>query len=266
VVAVVVAGGLGFLVAGGGDDDDTDTDTASGTTTTSRDDDSTTSEEADTPTTADGGDARDVRSELGPPVRPPSGDAEYDGLAQDCYEGDMQACDDLFLESPSGSDYEDYGNTCGGRLPDPQGRYCADTLFNAPTLPPTGNASFDDMAEDCYEGDMQACDDLFLESPVGSDYEDYGDTCGGRMPDPAGRYCADTMLSSPTFPPSGGNASLDDMAEDCYEGDMQACDDLFLESPVGSDHEDYGNTCGGRLPDPQGRYCAQTITDPPLPT
>lgn len=32
----------------------------------------------------------------------------------------------------------------------------------------------------CAEGDGQACDDLYFESPAGSEYEEFGDTCGGR--------------------------------------------------------------------------------------
>jgi hypothetical protein len=39
----------------------------------------------------------------------------------------------------------------------------------------------DELAEGCFDGDMQACDDLFLRSPSGSAYEDYGDTCAGRQ-------------------------------------------------------------------------------------
>lgn len=49
-------------------------------------------------------------------------------LAQSCFEGDMGACDDLFLQSPAASDYEAYGNTCGGRVDeaDVDQRYCVD--------------------------------------------------------------------------------------------------------------------------------------------
>ena len=42
-------------------------------------------------------------------------DAELDALHDACAGGDGQACDDLFYQSPSGSEYEDFGNTCGGR-------------------------------------------------------------------------------------------------------------------------------------------------------
>jgi hypothetical protein len=42
-------------------------------------------------------------------------DSELDGLAEDCFDGEMDACDDLFLEADAGSEYERYGDTCAGR-------------------------------------------------------------------------------------------------------------------------------------------------------
>lgn len=44
----------------------------------------------------------------------------------------------------------------------------------------------------------------------------------------------------------GDEAPLDDLAGRCFTGDMAACDDLYFESPLGSDYETYGSTCGGR--------------------
>jgi hypothetical protein len=59
----------------------------------------------------------------GVPSDPPSpGDADFDvrfdGDAQDCHDGDVSACDDLYAETPVGDAYEEYGSTCGGRLDD----------------------------------------------------------------------------------------------------------------------------------------------------
>jgi hypothetical protein len=54
-----------------------------------------------------------------------------------------------------------------------------------PTLSPDGLGAdpvFDQYAQDCYDGAMDACDDLFLESAKDSLYEAYGDTCAGRQP------------------------------------------------------------------------------------
>ncbi|KAE8762754.1 hypothetical protein [Georgenia thermotolerans] len=45
-------------------------------------------------------------------------DEQLDYLWDACEAGDGQACDDLYWDSPSFSEYEDFGNTCGGREPD----------------------------------------------------------------------------------------------------------------------------------------------------
>jgi hypothetical protein len=53
-----------------------------------------------------------------PPVEPGElgPDPVLDVYAQNCFGGDLQACDDLYYESPPMSGYEDYGSTCGGRV------------------------------------------------------------------------------------------------------------------------------------------------------
>jgi hypothetical protein len=40
---------------------------------------------------------------------------------------------------------------------------------------------------------------------------------------------------------------LDQLVNDCYYGDPYGCDALYWISPVGSDYEAYGATCGGRF-------------------
>ncbi|MEM9200760.1 MAG: hypothetical protein AAGC53_03840 [Actinomycetota bacterium] len=49
------------------------------------------------------------------------------------------------------------------------------------------------LVEQCRRGNNQACDELFADSPVGSDYAAYGQTCGNRLPDGAGLTCFDTL-------------------------------------------------------------------------
>lgn len=44
----------------------------------------------------------------------------------------------------------------------------------------------------------------------------------------------------------GDDPALDRLHDACAEGDMNACDDLFYESPPFSDYEEFGDTCGGR--------------------
>lgn len=54
-------------------------------------------------------------SDFSPDDPPPGDDAELDALWVACGAGDAEACDELFFTSDSGSDYESFGLTCGGR-------------------------------------------------------------------------------------------------------------------------------------------------------
>lgn len=58
---------------------------------------------------------------------------------------------------------------------------------------PGDDSALNSLAQGCFDGDMPACDDLFRLSPVGSVYESYGNTCGGRVPvaDVRQRLCVD---------------------------------------------------------------------------
>jgi hypothetical protein len=53
------------------------------------------------------------------------------------------------------------------------------------------DAELDELAEECFDGEMESCDDLYTQSPSDSAYEEYGDTCGGRQPPRTRRFCAD---------------------------------------------------------------------------
>jgi hypothetical protein len=43
----------------------------------------------------------------------------------------------------------------------------------------------DSLWDACAAGDAAACDRLFLEAPLGSDYETFGATCGNRTAEPS---------------------------------------------------------------------------------
>lgn len=63
-----------------------------------------------------------------PPVPPVDlgADPELDQLAQECFAGDLDSCDDLYVESPPLSAYEEYAATCGGRIKTYGVPYCSD--------------------------------------------------------------------------------------------------------------------------------------------
>ena len=44
----------------------------------------------------------------------------------------------------------------------------------------------------------------------------------------------------------GDDPFLDDLHDACTAGDMQACDDLYWQSPIGSEYEAFAATCGER--------------------
>jgi len=52
----------------------------------------------------------------------------------------------------------------------------------------------------------------------------------------------------------GDDPELDKLWDACEGGEMQACDDLFFQSPFGSDYEAFGNSCGRR--NEPGGLCA----------
>jgi hypothetical protein len=113
-------------------------------------------------------------------------DEELDLLYEECEAGDMVACDDLYYDSPPRSAYEDFGSTCGERGGHLFGE-CAAELDDEDAEEP--DADLDSLRASCAEGDMEACDDLYFDSPVGSDEEEFGSTCGGRQ-DPTNGDCA----------------------------------------------------------------------------
>lgn len=45
------------------------------------------------------------------------------------------------------------------------------------------------------------------------------------------------------------DAQLDEWYAQCEAGDGAACDNLYFQSPLGSEYEAFGNTCGGRVPE-----------------
>jgi hypothetical protein len=47
--------------------------------------------------------------------------------------------------------------------------------------------------------------------------------------------------------------------EACEGGDMAACDDLYYETPVGSEEERIGSTCGGRSEEELVGACEETF-------
>lgn len=121
--------------------------------------------------------------------------------------------------------------------------------------------ALNDLANQCFDGDMGACDQLFLDTPVDSDLEAYSQTCGGRIDEVDGNpHCAARFSAGePERPASFGDAEFDSLASDCFDGDLGACDELFRVTPVDSEAEAYGNSCGGRVDDELRGSCEEFL-------
>lgn len=174
-------------------------------------------------------------------------DPALDALWDSCAGGDMAACDTLYMESPLGSEYEQFGDTCGGTQAG--GAYC-DVTAEEPAVTGSGtygsDPALDALWDACEGGDMVACDDLYKSSALGSDYETFADTCGGRQETGTNDWCASDSSWTTTPDSYGSDAALDALWDACEGGDMAACDNLFMDSPIDSEYETFGDTCGGR--------------------
>ena len=113
------------------------------------------------------------------------------------------------------------------------------------------------LVDECEAGDMEACDDLYWNSAIGSAEELVALTCGGTVAEgvQAGGNCAtgepvpgDGDGDSDNDPDAyGDDPALDALWDSCDGGDMAACDELFWSSSIGTEYESFAQTCGGRL-------------------
>jgi hypothetical protein len=84
-----------------------------------------------------------------------------------------------------------------------------------------------------------------------------GEEVTASMEDAMDAFMGEGMYSEPVgpveqFPATepgdlGPDPVLDDYADSCFDGDLQACDNLYYEAPPMSDYEEYAGTCGGRV-------------------
>lgn len=118
---LLIAGGVTAIVLLNNDDEPTTTATtnsATGAPSSPVEATTESSEESSDPSASDDGGGGTGEVPAGTAPGDLGDDAELDALAQDCFEGNMEACDDLFFESDINSAYETYATTCGGRLPE----------------------------------------------------------------------------------------------------------------------------------------------------
>jgi hypothetical protein len=176
-------------------------------------------------------------------------DDALDALWDKCADEDWEACDDLYDRSETGTEYFDFGDTCGNRVDAGGNEYCVDAMSTPePTTEPDpdpdgeiggygSDPTLDALWDSCEGGDWQACDDLYWNSSIDSEYETFADTCGNRAAEGSGGTCVDTEGAGGTTPSGDANAygddpTLDALWDACEGGDWQACDHL-RQPPAG---------------------------------
>ena len=84
----------------------------------------------------------------------------------------------------------------------------------APTQQPSGLGtigSLDQLASACFNGSMQACDDLYeaaRQDPANEAYISYGDTCAGRQAPGTGILCTGAFLDGPAMGQPAGPTTV----------------------------------------------------------
>ena len=119
--------------------------------------------------------------------------------------------------------------------------------------------TLDRLAERCQDGRAEACDLLFLNSSVGSEYYDIAFECGGRG-------TGSVISCAPGFVDANGDGFFDAdsrgyerIVASCRDGDMLACDFAFLTVDPGAvEVERVGQTCGERRALAVGGTCVET--------
>lgn len=107
-------------------------------------------------------------------------------------------------------------------------------------------SDLDEVSTRVEEFVLEECD-VDISGDGGSD-----DTSGSGSGDD------DLEAGEPDDPPSIDDPELEALAEDCHDGDGEACDTLFFQADVDSPEEEYGNTCGGRFDESPG-LCATAL-------
>lgn len=229
VVAVLV---LVAAACGGDGAAETTTTTLSTTSTTT-----TTVPEATTTTAGAATTTTSVPESSGarwePPVGPIAIEEVVAHLVGECMAGDFIACDVLFMAAPLDSAERMVGDSCGERNA-PAG-WCVDE--HGVELPDVEGVTIS-----CVDGDMLACDVLYVYTEVGSALEALGESCGER----GSGEVSTCMAAHGLFVPLSDDEALRYFREGCEDGVFISCDMLYLLADVDSDDEAFGDTCGER--------------------
>ena len=115
------------------------------------------------------------------------------------------------------------------------------------------DSSITDETVDCIIHELEArglsvtdvSDDAIGAGPIPVDGRAAFSACLSDSPDTpkSDSSESDSPGTSGTY---GTDAVLDALWDACVAGDGAACDDLYFQTTIGSDYEDFGHTCGRR--------------------
>jgi hypothetical protein len=189
-LAAIVALIVGLVAISGDDGDSTDA-AATSTTTIARERTTTssTSTSSTVPVTVLPGSATTSTTAASVQGTPSKfgDDPTLDALYTRCGNADYAACDSLYRKAAKGTAYRQYGDTCGNR--NTSAGLCTTIYANksSTTVVTSGAPAhfgddlfLDSLWNGCRDGDMGSCDQLYRESGSGTDYEEFGATCGHR--------------------------------------------------------------------------------------
>jgi hypothetical protein len=101
---------------------------------------------------------------------------------------------------------------------------------------------------------LDALDDADLPADVEGAIDELVADGLGLPGNEAGNSYEDAIHGNDTY---GDDAELDALWDSCADGDDAACDQLYLESPLGSAYEAFGDSCGGRQSENTGVWCEE---------
>ncbi|HHW82833.1 MAG TPA: hypothetical protein GX743_03275 [Actinomycetales bacterium] len=211
-------------------------------------------------------------------------DANLDRLFDSCVFDDMAACDELYYHAPASSLMQDFGRTCGAIFNTDHYEWCdpaSEELYqgagsqdgpqsggtSGPTTPnpttpnpipitgatapgttaPTSPKPYvQHLIDACAVGQMASCGYLSWWDD-GPDIEHFAITCGGWDPDweTATAGCVTVPSPIPNYGDSGTDVRLDHLMMRCMNADLEACDMLNVEAPLGSEYSQVAFACGG---------------------
>ena len=115
----------------------------------------------------------------------------------------------------------------------------------------------EDIGLDCFADDDSSDDFSDDSSDFSDDFSsDLSDDFSSDFSDDAA--LGEAVEPSDFIPEYGTEAQFDSLADNCFAGDLAACDQLYAQTPISdldNSYEGYGATCGGRLPEEQPGQC-----------